>query len=67
MRVRKCVSKRVFAKREEGERNRLSRGIFAVNRRGYSESRVDRAKSESVEERGLKRSEDIERKRRRKR
>ena len=61
------VSKRVFAKREEGERNRLRRGILAENRRGYGESRVDRAKNESAEERGLKRGEGIKRKRRRKR
>ena len=65
--VRERVSKRVFAKREEGERDGLRRGIFVENRRGYSEIRVDRAENESVEERGLKRSEDIKRKRRRRR
>ena len=55
----------MFAKREEGERNRLRRGILAKNRRGYSESRVDRAKNESAEERGLRRGAGIGRKRRR--
>ena len=55
----------MFAKREEGERNRLRRGILAENRRGYGESRVDRAKNASVEEWGLRRSENIKRKRRR--
>ena len=55
----------MFAKREEGERNRLRRGILAENRRGYGESRVDRAKNESVEGRGLRRGAGIGRKRRR--